>query len=149
MKKTFLLLSLLTLSTLSTNCFKVKQVPVAQNSLDPQILEGMQTTASGLHYKVIKKGDGESPNINSQVTVHYTGSFPNGKVFDSSVERGTPATFGLDQVIAGWTEGLQLMKPGAKYTFIIPGKLAYGERGNPAIPPNATLLFDVELLSFH
>ena len=149
MKKTFLLLSFLTLSTLATNCSKAEQTPTAQDTLDPQLIEGMQSTASGLHYEVITQGEGNSPTVNDKVTVHYTGTFPNGKVFDSSVERGTPSTFRLNQVIAGWTEGLQLMKTGAKYKFVIPGKLAYGKRGHAVIPPNATLIFEVELISIN
>ena len=105
------------------------------------------TTASGLKYWVLKKGTGTvSPKATDQVTVHYHGTFPDGKVFDSSVERNKPATFPLDGVIAGWTEGLQLMKEGDKFKFEIPGNLAYGPSGRPGIPPNATLIFEVELL---
>lgn len=106
------------------------------------------TTASGLKYIVEKEGTGASPNATSSVTVHYTGwLLADGKKFDSSVDRGAPATFGLNQVIPGWTEGLQLMKEGGKTKFIIPYKLAYGEQGYPgAIPPKAWLIFDVELI---
>ena len=105
-------------------------------------------TASGLQYEVLEAGAGESPRATDKVTVHYTGKNLDGSVFDSSVERGQPATFGLNQVIAGWTEGVQLMKPGAKYRFYIPSDLAYGERGAGAdIAPGATLIFDVELIS--
>ncbi len=106
------------------------------------------TTASGLQYEVLTEGAGEHPKATDQVTVHYTGKNLDGSVFDSSVERGQPATFGLNQVIAGWTEGVQLMTPGAKYRFYIPSDLAYGERGAGSdIAPGATLMFDVELIS--
>lgn len=110
--------------------------------------EGVQSTASGLHYKVIEAGSGIGPEATDRVTVHYTGSLLDGTVFDSSVERGQPATFGLNEVIPGWTEGVQLMKPGAKYQFYIPYQLAYGERGYPPnIGPGETLIFDIELIS--
>jgi FKBP-type peptidyl-prolyl cis-trans isomerase len=109
--------------------------------------ENGKTTASGLKYVVEKEGSGKAPKATSNVTVHYTGKFLDGKVFDSSVQRGQPASFGLNQVITGWTEGLQLMKEGAKYTFYIPYTLAYGEQGYPgAIPPKSDLIFEVELL---
>lgn len=110
--------------------------------------EGIKTTASGLQYEVLTEGNGKAPAATDKVRVHYTGKLLNGNVFDSSVQRGQPAEFGLNQVISGWTEGLQLMKEGAKYRFYIPSNLAYGERGaHGAIPPNATLVFDVELLN--
>lgn len=106
-----------------------------------------KTTASGLKYIVEKEGTGAAPSATSNVTVHYTGKFVDGRVFDSSVQRGQPASFGLNQVIKGWTEGLQLMKEGAKYTFFIPYTLAYGEQGYPgAIPPKSDLIFEVELI---
>lgn len=106
-----------------------------------------KTTASGLKYIVEREGTGAAPGATSNVTVHYTGKFTDGRVFDSSVQRGQPATFGLNQVIKGWTEGLQLMKEGAKYTFYIPYQLAYGEQGYPgAIPPRSDLIFEVELI---
>lgn len=109
--------------------------------------DGVTTTASGLQYEVIQEGTGAQPAATDQVTVHYTGTLLDGTVFDSSVERGQPATFGLNQVIAGWTEGLQLMKEGAKYRFTIPYNLAYGERGaGGQIKPFSTLIFDVELI---
>ena len=110
--------------------------------------EGVKTTASGLQYMVLAEGNGPKPAKTSKVRVHYTGTLIDGKVFDSSVQRGEPAEFGLNQVIAGWTEGLQLMSTGAKYRFFIPAELAYGDRGAPgAIPPCAALIFDVELLA--
>lgn len=109
--------------------------------------EGVQTTASGLQYKVITEGSGENPKATDEVAVHYEGKLLDGKVFDSSIERDEPAVFPLNGVIPGWTEGLQLMKPGAKYEFYIPADLAYGETGNAAIPPNSTLIFTVELLT--
>jgi FKBP-type peptidyl-prolyl cis-trans isomerase len=109
--------------------------------------EGVQETASGLQYKVIKEGTGKSPGPKDKVTVHYTGMLTDGTVFDSSVERGQPVTFGVGQVIPGWTEALQLMKEGGKWTLYIPYDLAYGERGaGRDIPPFSTLVFDVELL---
>jgi len=108
---------------------------------------GITTTASGLQYMVFEEGTGASPKATDNVTVHYKGTTIDGKEFDSSYSRGEPATFPLNRVIAGWTEGLQLMKEGAKYRFFIPSNLAYGERGaGRAIGPNATLIFDVELI---
>lgn len=108
----------------------------------------LQTTESGLKYVVLKEGTGKSPNATDMVEVHYTGKLLDGTVFDSSVERGETATFPLNRVIAGWTEGLQLMKEGGKTVFYIPSRLAYGEQGAPgAIPPNADLIFEVELIS--
>jgi FKBP-type peptidyl-prolyl cis-trans isomerase len=105
------------------------------------------TTQSGLQYEVIEAGAGESPKATDMVSVHYTGWLTDGKMFDSSHARGQPTEFPLNRVIPGWTEGVQLMKPGAKFLFTIPGKLAYGERGSPPkIPANATLVFFVELL---
>lgn len=109
--------------------------------------EGVVTTASGLQYKVLQEGTGKSPKATDKVRCHYEGMLIDGTLFDSSIQRGEPAVFGLTQVIAGWTEGLQLMKEGAKYRFFIPYQLGYGERGAGAsIPPYAALLFDVELI---
>lgn len=105
-------------------------------------------TASGLQYEVLSEGEGAKPSATDQVTVHYHGTLTNGTVFDSSVERGQPATFGLNQVIKGWTEGLQLMAKGSKFRFYIPQELAYGATPHPGGPiePYMTLVFDVELL---
>lgn len=109
--------------------------------------EGVQTTASGLQYKVLTAGTGQSPAATDTVEVNYEGKLIDGTVFDSSYERGEPIEFPLNQVIAGWTEGVQLMKEGGKYEFYIPSDLAYGEAGNQGIEPNSTLIFTVELLS--
>ncbi len=109
--------------------------------------EGVITTASGLQYMVLKEGTGKSPKATDSVMCHYEGFLTNGTVFDSSIQRGTPATFPLGGVIKGWTEGLQLMKEGGKTRFFIPYNLAYGEEGaSGAIPPYAALIFDVELI---
>lgn len=110
--------------------------------------EGVITLPSGLQYQVLKEGNGKSPKSTDQVKCHYEGMLVDGTLFDSSIQRGEPATFPLNQVIAGWTEGLQLMKEGAKYRFFIPYHLGYGERGaGSSIPPFATLIFDVELIA--
>ena len=109
--------------------------------------DGVVTLPSGLQYQVLKEGDGKKPSATDQVVCHYEGTLIDGTVFDSSYQRNQPATFGLNQVIAGWTEGGQLMQEGAKYRFFIPYNLAYGERGAGAqIPPFAALVFDVELI---
>lgn len=109
----------------------------------------VRTTPSGLKYQVMKQGTGTvSPKATDTVRVHYHGTLLDGTVFDSSVERGQPATFPLNRVIGGWTEGVQLMKVGDKFKFEIPPGLAYGERSpSPKIPPNSTLVFEVELLA--
>lgn len=105
------------------------------------------TTPSGLQYEVIKEGNGKQPTANDSVTVHYTGRLIDGTVFDSSVDRGEPATFGVTQVIPGWVEALQMMKEGAQWRLYIPSALAYGPNGaGNAIGPNETLIFDVELI---
>ena len=127
------------------------------SSADQQFLEenaskeGIQTTSSGLQYKVIEQGDGEKPNgPNAEVEVHYEGRLINGTVFDSSYKRGEPITFFLNAVIAGWTEGVQLMPVGSTYEFYIPSELGYGTRGaGGVIPPNATLIFKVELIKVY
>lgn len=112
-----------------------------------KVKNGVITTKSGLQYMVLKEGKGASPKIADAVKVHYHGMLTDGSVFDSSVERDTPAEFGVTQVIKGWTEGLQLMKEGAKYKFFIPQNLAYGFQGRmPQIKPFSTLVFEVELL---
>ena len=108
---------------------------------------GIQTTASGLQYKVVTAGSGESPKATDQVQVNYTGKLLDGTVFDASERHGGPATFGVNQVIPGWTEALQLMKPGAKFQLWIPPKLAYDVDSPPTIPPGSLLVFDVELVS--
>lgn len=109
--------------------------------------EGITVTASGLQYEVLTEGTGKQPKAENTVRCHYEGRLINGNVFDSSYRRGEPADFGLRQVIKGWTEGVQLMKEGAKYRFYIPYNLAYGEQGAGAdIPPYAALIFDVELI---
>ena len=109
--------------------------------------EGVTTTASGLQYEVIRKGAGDRPAASDRVEGHYPGTLIDGTVFDSSVERGVPATFGVTQVIPGWVEALQLMREGDKWRLYIPSALAYGENGaGGVIGPNMTLIFDVELL---
>lgn len=117
---------------------------LAENGKRPEVV----TTNSGLQYEVLAEGNGVQPNAEDQVTVHYTGKLIDGTVFDSSVERGQPATFGVTQVIPGWVEALQLMKTGSKWRLYIPSNLAYGQQGaGGAIGPNSTLIFDVELIS--
>lgn len=110
----------------------------------------VKTTESGLQYEVLKEGDGKKPTASDSVTVHYTGKLIDGTVFDSSVERGTPATFGVTQVIPGWVEALQLMSVGSKWRLFIPSQLAYGPQGaGNVIGPNQTLIFDVELIAIN
>ena len=127
---------------------KRKNLAAGQEFLKKNAEEpGVTVTASGLQYKVIRDGEGNSPGPHGWVKCNYEGRLIDGKVFDSSYERGLPAKFGLDRVIPGWTEGLQLMKVGSKYEFYIPADLAYGEVGVPGvIPGNSTLIFTVELL---
>ncbi len=109
--------------------------------------EGVVELASGLQYQILTSGAGKSPSITNRVKCHYTGMLLDGTVFDSSVQRGEPAEFGVNQVIAGWTEALQLMKEGDKWRLFIPSDMAYGARGaGNSIPPHATLIFDVELI---
>jgi len=137
-----------------------QQMQEMQNMAQENLEEGMsfleenrqkpevRTTESGLQYMVLEEGEGPKPDATDQVTVHYRGTLIDGTEFDSSYNRGEPVTFPLDGVIPGWTEGLQLMSVGSKYRFFIPPQLAYGERGaGPLIGPNATLVFDVELIS--
>ena len=109
--------------------------------------EGVTTLPSGLQYKVIKEGTGDNPKPTDKVTVHYKGTLIDGKVFDSSIDRGQPASFQLNRVIKGWTEGLQLMKPGGKAILYIPSELGYGDRTTPTIPGGSALIFEVELIS--
>jgi FKBP-type peptidyl-prolyl cis-trans isomerase FklB len=116
---------------------------LAANGKKPNI----KTTASGLQYEVVKEGAGEHPDANDKVTVHYHGTLIDGTVFDSSVDRGQTISFELNRVISGWTEGVQLMTPGAKYRFYIPANLAYGNNGQGKIGPNSMLIFDIELFS--
>lgn len=111
--------------------------------------DGVETTDSGLQYEILEEGNGEKPSAEDQVQVHYTGELISGEVFDSSRERGEPVTFGLNQVIPGWTEGLQLMSEGSRAKLYIPAELAYGQGGNQRIGPNETLVFDVELLEIN
>lgn len=108
--------------------------------------EGVHVTASGLQYQIIKEGTGAKPGPNDVVTVHYTGRLIDGSVFDSSVERGEPATFAVGQVIPGWVEGLQLMSEGAAWRLFIPSELAYGKHGTGPIKPGSTLIFEVQLI---
>jgi FKBP-type peptidyl-prolyl cis-trans isomerase len=109
--------------------------------------DGVKTTASGLQYKVLKAGTGQTPGPKDTVKVHYQGTLPDGSVFDSSIARGEPVTFQVDGVIPGWTEALQLMKVGDKYQLVIPPKLAYGATGaGDKIGPNQVLIFEVELI---
>lgn len=110
--------------------------------------EGVVELPSGLQYKMIQEGEGTAPVPTSKVTVHYKGTLIDGTVFDSSYDRGQPITFQLDGVIPGWTEGLQLMKPGGKCILYIPPQLGYGDQGVGPIPPGSTLIFEIELLSF-
>jgi len=143
-------------STLLNECYTRNQkakgdvaIKVGEKFLaENKTKKGVVTTASGLQYQVIKDGTGEIPKKTDKVKVHYHGTLIDGTVFDSSVQRGEPATFGVTQVIAGWTEALQLMKVGSKWKLFIPYNLAYGERGaGGAIGPYSTLIFEVELLS--
>jgi FKBP-type peptidyl-prolyl cis-trans isomerase FkpA len=111
-----------------------------------KVKEGVQTTESGLQYKVVTMGDGAKPVATDTVKVHYRGTLLDGTEFDSSYARNEPISFGLNRVITGWTEGVQLMPVGSKFLFFIPPELAYGEGGGGPIPPNSTLVFEVELL---
>ena len=119
------------------------QAFLAENALRANVV----TTASGLQYEVLTSGDGAAPGPDDMVTTHYHGTFIDGRVFDSSVERGAPSAFPLDRVIRGWQEGLQLMKVGDKWKLYVPPDLAYGEHGTSGVGPNETLIFEVELLN--
>ncbi|HNV83401.1 MAG TPA: FKBP-type peptidyl-prolyl cis-trans isomerase [Arenimonas sp.] len=114
---------------------------LAENKKKPNV----KTTESGLQYQILRPGNGPKPTANDTVLAHYVGTFLDGKKFDSSYDRGQPAEFALNAVIPGWTEGLQLMSKGSKFKFWIPAELAYGAEGQGAMPPNATLVFEVEL----
>ena len=111
-----------------------------------QSKNGVTTTASGLQYQVLEEGSGPKPRADQRVTVHYTGTFTDSTKFESSLDSGEPVTFGVSEVIPGWTEGLQLMSVGSKYRFFIPSDLAYGPTGSRGMEPNRTLIFEVELL---
>lgn len=124
--------------------FKIQQLAFLEANAKE---DGVVETESGLQYRVIEEGEGKSPTAESQVTVHYAGTLIDGSEFDSSYKRGEPASFPLNGVIGGWTEALQLMKEGSKYELFLPYHLAYGERGSRTIPPYATLVFTVELVS--
>jgi FKBP-type peptidyl-prolyl cis-trans isomerase len=137
-------------SFLAACSHKPSSAPVKWEEAPPARVDAASTggtTASGLVYTVLRQGTGRRPTPSDTVKVHYHGYLPDGTVFDSSVERGEPAVFGVSQVIPGWTEGLQLMREGAKFRFKIPPQLAYGQRGAPPkIGPNQTLMFEVELI---
>jgi FKBP-type peptidyl-prolyl cis-trans isomerase FklB len=133
-----------TFNALSTKNLQEGTAYMAANKTKPDVV----TTASGLQYKILTPGDGPTPGDNDVVTVDYTGSFINGKVFDSSIQRGKPVTFPVSEVIPGWTEALKLMKQGATYEIVVPPNLAYGARGlGNVIGPNQTLLFKIHLIS--
>lgn len=140
------------------NHFDQLQTRMAKKSLEAQTayfsenakVEGVITLESGLQYQVLKAGDGAKPTLTSEVTTHYHGTTIDGNVFDSSVERGQPASFPVNRVIAGWTEALQLMAVGSKWKLFVPSALAYGEQGaGDKIPPNTPLIFEVELLAIN
>ncbi len=128
---------------------QVKLVEDLVKQVEQEAGKKVEKTASGLMYVILKEGQGESPKPEDMVQVHYTGTFLDGKKFDSSVDRGQPAKFRLNQVIKGWTEGVGMMKVGEKRKLIIPPDLAYGAAGRPSIPPNSTLVFEVELLAIN
>ncbi len=143
MLRSLIALILLPLFTMSTFAEDKGQEFLKENAKK----EGVKTTASGLQYKVVKEGDGKSPKATDTVKVHYRGTLIDGTEFDSSYKRNEPIEFPLNGVIKGWTEGLQLMKEGSKYILYIPSNLGYGARGaGGVIPPDATLIFEVELL---
>jgi len=144
-KDAFMKMSMMQQKSDSMSAQKVKsegQIFLETNKTKP----GIKVTVSGLQYKVIKKGTGKSPKATDKVRVHYKGVLVNGQEFDSSYKRNQPAEFPLNRVIKGWTEGLQLMKKGAKFQFFIPSDLGYGDRSSGSIPGGSVLIFDVELL---
>lgn len=142
------------INSLFANASKKKYAPVIAEGKtfleNNKKTEGVKTTPSGLQYIVVREGSGEHPKATDSVTAHYRGTLINGKQFDSSYDRNEPLVLPLNRVIAGWTEGIQLMQPGSKYKFFIPYNLAYGERGaGQDIPPYSTLIFEVELLKIN
>ena len=154
MRMKLILASLVTALSLGSMTFGQNDIAVENIAKEVRFLEqnkqreGVKVTKSGLQYEVVQDGSGKSPAATDKVTVHYEGKSLNGNIFDSSYRRNQPATFPLNQVIPGWTEGVQLMKTGATYLFYIPSKLAYGAQGAPgAIGPNECLIFKVELIS--
>ena len=149
MKKILLLIAMVVGGLTLTSCSKDEDNYEQQckEYLDKNAKrEGVKVTSSGLQYEVLEEGEGKSPSATDVVKCHYEGRLIDGTVFDSSYKRGAPSEFALNQVIKGWTEGLQLMKEGSKYRFYIPYYLAYGSRGVGNIPPYAALIFDVELI---
>jgi len=143
------------LGSLLAVCFFFNVATVSANPQQDYLaknakVKGVVVTKSGLQYRVLRKGKGRSPKSSDKVNVHYKGKLINGTQFDSSYDRGKPISFPLDGVIKGWIEGVQLMKEGAKYEFVIPAKLAYGQNGiGNVIPGGATLIFEVELLKIN
>jgi FKBP-type peptidyl-prolyl cis-trans isomerase len=148
MKLHFLLIGVASLAMVSTNAFAESALERGKKFLEENgKKEGVKTTSSGLQYKILKEGAGRSPKASDTVVVHYKGTLINGKEFDSSYQRGEPATFPLSGVIKGWTEGLLYLREGGKAMLYIPSELAYGSRGAGAdIGPNETLIFEVELV---
>ncbi len=148
----FVTCSLILLGVLSASCAEEAEQTAEQSAAEEAAPESEAPatvkTQSGLQITTLREGTGKSPKRRDRVSVHYHGTFENGEVFDSSVDRGKPAVFPLNRVIKCWTEGLQLMKVGGKAKLVCPPKIAYGKRGSPpTIPPNATLTFEVELLA--
>ena len=145
--RSVLLLSFLFMTTQSGNALASAELDYLEANRKKS---GVMVTQSGLQYRVLQKGSGRKPSVKDAVEVHYKGSLITGKVFDSSYARGQSISFPLNRVIAGWTEGLQLMNEGAKYELVIPSNLGYGTLGaGNSIPANATLIFVVELLKVH
>ncbi len=147
MKMVTVILVLVIVLFVVAGCSTSATPPAATATASKPSAEGMATLPSGLQYKEIKAGTGASPNATDKVEVHYRGQFEDGREFDSSYSRGQPATFGVSDVIKGWTEALKLMKEGARWNLRIPPDLAYGAMGMPpVIPPNTPLFFEVELI---
>lgn len=151
--------NLLQLQQIRTNRIQREQAIIGETNQESSVAfleknksaDGVKVTESGLQYKVIKSGEGDKPSKTDKVTVHYHGTLTDGTVFDSSIDRGTPATFPVGGVISGWTEALQLMVPGDKWVLYVPSDLAYGERGTPGGPigPHQALIFEVELININ